>query len=250
MSVPGGLPPMRPDQALQPQSRAGSGPAPQQSVIQARLVIISGPGSGLFVYTPVPGANNLFASIASQAGVDPFGNQYLAGFTTYNFFSGTWFALQHSQFDLQWWIGGATQATPYSPSASVQVQVFGDGVYVGVQPGFSIFGGGGTTERALWITPSGDTTGVTDVSAIQSGLNAGAVCNLMPGNWYTNVPITIPDQTALICPNPSWGTPSGGYGAGSLPLQGAIINPTSTFAGSAVISMGSAGTTQHGGQRI
>lgn len=48
------------------------------------LVIAGGAGSGLFVYSPSPGANTLVASIAQAAGTDPYGNAYLAGMVTYN----------------------------------------------------------------------------------------------------------------------------------------------------------------------
>jgi len=40
--------------------------------------------SGLFVYSPAPGPGNLIASIAAQAGTDPYGNAYRgSGFATY-----------------------------------------------------------------------------------------------------------------------------------------------------------------------
>lgn len=47
------------------------------------LVIISASGgfTGLFVYSPVPGAGNLVTSIASAAGTDPYGNAFPAGIT-------------------------------------------------------------------------------------------------------------------------------------------------------------------------
>lgn len=49
-----------------------------------QVVIIQGStGSGLFVYSPAPGAGNLVASISAAAGVDSFGNAYKAGVNTY-----------------------------------------------------------------------------------------------------------------------------------------------------------------------
>jgi len=49
------------------------------------LVIITAGGgfTGLFVYSPGPGAGNLVASIAAQSGTDPYGNSYRAGITSY-----------------------------------------------------------------------------------------------------------------------------------------------------------------------
>jgi hypothetical protein len=42
--------------------------------------------SGLFAYSPAPGAGNLIASISAVAGTDPYGNAYRAGLTTYDSF--------------------------------------------------------------------------------------------------------------------------------------------------------------------
>lgn len=50
-----------------------------------RLVVVEGtPYSGLFFYEPTIGAGNLVASWAAAGGVDPYGNQYLAGAVSYN----------------------------------------------------------------------------------------------------------------------------------------------------------------------
>ncbi len=75
----GGNPPMTPRQALgMPQSRAGSGPAPQNTTFIGRLVLIfgTGPGSGLFVYQGAPKAGNppVFAVVAPGVTADPYGN--------------------------------------------------------------------------------------------------------------------------------------------------------------------------------
>jgi hypothetical protein len=44
------------------------------------IIITAGGGfTGLFMYSPVPGAGNLVTSIAPAAGVDPFGNPYPSG---------------------------------------------------------------------------------------------------------------------------------------------------------------------------
>lgn len=39
--------------------------------------------SGLFAYSPAPGAGNLTASIAAAAGTDPYNDEYLAGLAAY-----------------------------------------------------------------------------------------------------------------------------------------------------------------------
>lgn len=52
------------------------------------LVVGGGAGSGIFVYSPAPGAGNLIASITAAAGTDPFGNAYKAGITSYQLGTG------------------------------------------------------------------------------------------------------------------------------------------------------------------
>lgn len=74
----GGLPRRRPDQSSQPPPAPispGSG-----NIVRARIVIITGgAGSGIFVYSPSPGAGNLIGSWAGSGGTDPYGNAYPAG---------------------------------------------------------------------------------------------------------------------------------------------------------------------------
>jgi len=45
--------------------------------------------SGIFGYSPTPGAGNLVFSVAADAGTDPYGNAYPAGvFTSSGYFTG------------------------------------------------------------------------------------------------------------------------------------------------------------------
>src|SRR5215467_1922803 len=75
--------------------RKGRNAMPWGNNIFPLLIVTSGGGfTGLFVYSPGPGANNLIASTAAQAGTDPYGNHYLAGETTYNNAAG--FAINQS----------------------------------------------------------------------------------------------------------------------------------------------------------
>lgn len=75
-NVPGGNPAMRPDQRLQPITRAGSGPAPQSQTFIGHLVIIfgSGPGTGFFLYNGSPGPGNPPILSITSASTDPYGN--------------------------------------------------------------------------------------------------------------------------------------------------------------------------------
>lgn len=104
--------------------------------------------------------------------------------------------------------------------------------------------------HSLWLPPSGDPTGITDSASLSAALATGYAVHLTPGIYYLDSPLAIPDQGCLTGDDPSWGIPTGNYGAGSLPLQGAVIRAGSAFSGAALITMGGIGTTQHGGQRI
>lgn len=53
------------------------------SVFQV-LIVQGSTGSGVFVYSPSPGAGNLIASIAAAGGTDHFGNVYRAGIVSYS----------------------------------------------------------------------------------------------------------------------------------------------------------------------
>jgi hypothetical protein len=79
----GGLPKRRPDQQPVPPPTAVS--PGSSNIIRASIVIITGgAGSGLFVYSPSPGAGNLVASITGASGTDTYGNAYGAGFNIGN----------------------------------------------------------------------------------------------------------------------------------------------------------------------
>lgn len=74
MSVAGGLAPQRPDQALE-SSSAGVAPGTATGTLRAILAIIGGAGpgvTGVFVYSGLPGASDLIASMTNSP-KDPFG---------------------------------------------------------------------------------------------------------------------------------------------------------------------------------
>ena len=74
----GGLPKRRIDQQPVPPPTAVS--PGSSNIIRASIVIITGgKGSGLFVYSPKPGAGNLVASITGASGTDQYGNAYGSG---------------------------------------------------------------------------------------------------------------------------------------------------------------------------
>ena len=80
----GGLPERRPDQRLISTTRAGSGPAPQNTVFIGRLVVVfgTGAGTGLFVYSGSPGPGNPPILAITTASRDPYGNAVTASAIT------------------------------------------------------------------------------------------------------------------------------------------------------------------------
>lgn len=95
MGAAGGLGAPRPDQHYEPPA-GGQAVAGQRGVIRARTVIVfgSGPGAGVFVYSPSPGLGKLIASITAANSTDPFGNATVSGFTSYRQVLGTFYAYQ------------------------------------------------------------------------------------------------------------------------------------------------------------
>jgi hypothetical protein len=53
------------------------------------------------------------------------------------------------------------------------------------------------TAKTIWLVPSGDTTGATDVAAISALLSAGHTVHLLPGDYYINATLSIPAGQAL-----------------------------------------------------
>lgn len=87
MSIPGGLPPPRPDQAFSDPG-AAMAPGAQAGVVRARQVIVYGPTGavvGVFVYAAgtTPGPGNGPVDSITRAADDPFGNAVQPDFTAY-----------------------------------------------------------------------------------------------------------------------------------------------------------------------
>lgn len=84
-----------------------------------QIVIITGAGgSGLFVYSPTPGAGKLVASIAAAAGHDAYGNNYLAGLSAYKTSGAPFFAAQLAAGNIVFYTGPAAGG-PWTAGPSV-----------------------------------------------------------------------------------------------------------------------------------
>lgn len=140
----GGTPPRRPDQSYTPPPPAVS--PSSGDVIRARTVIVSGTAAddGVFVYNPVPGPNNLVASISAGNGTDDYGNQVLAGQTSYFEIAGTWYASSMVGASFVLLTGGAAQSDPYNDSGSEYAQ--------NTQTGFGQIGSGDAISNVFSLT--------------------------------------------------------------------------------------------------
>jgi len=167
------------------------------SIFPLLIIEASGGYSGLFVYSPAPGANTLIASVAATNGTDPWGNAYLSGYTTYVDFSGTYYALQLAGGGLQWYIGAVgSEAGPYVQTSSVEIGNLTPGSAVGafieMRQAFGLVANAGLPVYEVWLSPSGDTTGASDTALLTAcfGNNVNIV-HLAGGTWYLDATVTL-----------------------------------------------------------
>lgn len=245
MTAAGGLPPkpLNAPRAVGPSP--GIQPGQSSGIIRARQVIIYGPNDGWFIYSGTPKLGNPPVAWGDAPGTltDPFGNALPASqIVSYDAAADQWVQLASA----------AVNFGEGSLSASLS---FGSGGLTFQTPdGFTTFDNGVQFGLGVvFLPPSGDTTGVTDWAAISAVNGDGYVCVLLPGTFYIEKPLVIANNTALRGWQPSWGIPSGNYGAGGIPLQGAIIQAGSLFTtrNEALIEFNPfLFSTQQGGQQI
>jgi len=209
---------------------------------------------GEFLYSGPPALGNLiYSNVTSNAVIfDKFGNRVFPGVTTY-FNSGGVITADNVVTN------GTVRYTYFNPAGPLSGLEFQDLLEADGLIWQQQFRAQGIAPGSIWNTvfPSGDTTGTTDYNNIINSLLTGVgpvnegLVFLVPGVYYISQPVVMPDNSCLIGRNPSWGIPTGNYGAGSLPLQGSIIRAGSSFVGGALIQFNPlGGTIQHGGQRI
>lgn len=113
----------RPDQHYEPPP--GNAIPGARALVRAREVIIAGPGppsSGLFVYAPVVGQNNLLASIAAQQGNDQPGNFVFLGITSYGSVGGGQFGAANLQASsLTFYLASTEVGNPYTQGGSLDL---------------------------------------------------------------------------------------------------------------------------------
>lgn len=241
--LPGGR---RPDQHYQPPT-AVTPAGGRQGVVRARQVIVSGPGEGMFSYSPTVGAGNLVASTGiAVAGTDPYGNAYLIGDTTYfQVSSSQWLALSDVGAGLSAffatseagpWSGFGTFAPGYLNFATQKGPLFS------LNTAFQV-------GNSIWLPPSGDSTGVTDAANITAAFGICQVVNLLQGQYKVNSTIVVPTGCALIGAFPTQADNFSNYSAGIIQAQGTVITPVGAFTNAAVVAcQNSTVGVQQGGQ--
>src|SRR5215469_12889489 len=153
------------------------------------LIITAGGGfTGLFVYSPGPGSGNLTASIAAQAGTDPYGNAYVAGITSYGPGSIGIQAVDSASGVLSF-LNSLTEAGPYTQLATVGLKLFTGSsasittLDINSLGGFFVLdnnSGGGIAVMA----PTGNAA--NDTSFLSNALSAGLTPWLLPGTFNIN----------------------------------------------------------------
>ena len=227
----------RPDQGSQPPV-AAIAPSQAAGTLRARVVIVSGTGAGVFLYSGTPGAGNLIASM-TQASTDPFGNHTLTGgFATYSSVD----AVQYASHGVTYFTGSLASGWS-SGHAGLSFGADQVAVTAGSGAGFT------------FVAPSGDTSGTTDTATLNA-IGGGATALLLPGTFYVDAPVVLGSATALVGVFTGTGNPSANFGAGSLPLQPVVIQATPGFTGAGIITMTSSGSqvaaraVSHGKHRL
>src|SRR5712691_7126509 len=213
-----------------PQPSPGIGPS-QGQVVRARLVVISGAGSGLFVYSGTPAFGNLVGSITSSAGTDPYGNAFLSGITEYQT-AGTNLAVQLAAGGIGYYFAPSAAGPWTSPLDISMGAGTHDLVVTNLTAGIRLLAQSGFVtvidSSHADIAPSGDVTGVTDSATINNVLAAGMHVTLLPGTWSIAGPVVLLAGTTLD-------------------RTGATVQPGSSWAGAAMFTWTGGDVTIHGG---
>lgn len=226
----------RPDQRPASDYR-GVLPAPQGNVFGN--VIIIGTRNQLLVYSPAAGSGNLVASISGSADTDKYNNIVQPTVATY--LMPNWSRLEGP--GLVWGTSSSgTEAGPYVTDASLFLDNSNPTV-------LKLLVGGTAADTIAIIGPSGDSSGATDVAAINFALSNFRQVQLTPGQFFANAPITIPTGTELTGAFPVQVDGSNPYGAGLLANLATILTSV-PGAGRGVIECSNTTGTQQGGQVI
>jgi hypothetical protein len=145
-------------------------------VFKGRLVIVFGTGfSGVFVYSPAPGAGNLIASVAALAGTDPYGNKYPSGISSQ---SGGIEAILSGK-ELAW---DAPADHPSNLPAVFAAPSAATGNSLEITTGT---GSGGVTAGAITLYDSAASSTVPAIPSGSPGIFVAFGCPLVTDTWHT-----------------------------------------------------------------
>jgi hypothetical protein len=177
----GGQTPPRPDQAYTPSPGAAVAPG-STNIVRANKVIVSGPGEGVFSYSSSPPAAGTLVGTAgiASAGSDPYGNQYLAGTSSY----GPGFAVSMIGGALLYYTGSL--AAGWSFVAQLETDPGGDMLLVTAGGVLTMTAAGnvsisGNLAVSGTFTASGDTGTPTINSTSTNGLANGQIAGTSGG---------------------------------------------------------------------
>jgi hypothetical protein len=189
-------------------------------VVRANKVIVFGPNNGVFLYNGTPALGNPPVEWMSQAPKDPFGNVLpQQGVATKQsnliaaLFDGGLQIYQLGQFAQGQVVAGnpgsirlnSGQSVSTDVPASMAVETTTPAIIDGAaNPQVILYSPTALTLQGAkeWYPPSGDTSGVTDVTAINKALANGWAVDLTPGTYYVNIPVSLPGNGAITAPGP------------------------------------------------
>jgi len=238
------------------ENEIGVQPGISQALVNAIIAILSGVGSGLFVYNPGAGPGTLIDSITGYTGTDPFTNQIIHGINNYqlNTNGNGYLSVVNIQGgEITFWVTDTDSLTSTSPkwwqatgTNSFQVVLNAYPSIGGTQPGFHLAVASGTAgvndflyfdnsariaSAVQFYRPSGDLTGVTDRTNINAFLAAGIVVQLVPGIYWIDQNITMPTSGTLL------GTSAPPLNA-AVPVTGvSVIKEISGFSSAAAVTL-------------
>lgn len=175
------------------------------------LVIIQAGGTftGLFVYSPTIGADNLVASIAAQAGTDPYGNPYLQGVAVYTGEGADGNIFMQMDPSIGAWVSGQMKSGAWDQNNAGSIQVLDADPGIGLQVASMTFQTPVNTAfldgiAAIWSSGAGgkttgdaaaphmtvtDRLGTSPVDTYQSGSLIKTTNNGTAYTWQTPTPL-------------------------------------------------------------
>jgi hypothetical protein len=221
-----------------------------------QVVIITGSsGSGLFVYSPTPSPGHLVASIAATGGVDPFGNLYLQGVTSYHPGGVPVLAAQLSDAQTTFW-QAPSEAGPWTQLGTIGADSTSDIILAPAGVG-AVKALGPLDANAGAVVTGGTTTDQTTISDSRGAAIllqvTNAVANTSPNVRVTNAAaadlwlsgiITGDSNGRLILDTTAGGAPRIRFGSGAVPPDCALLRGAANLFAADYIAFNNTGAAE------